>query len=258
MERSRLELLETVGTYHQGLSVDCVVIGFFKGGLRVLLNKFNTYHKWMLPGGFVYKDESVDDAILRHLRNRTGLKDVYVKQFHTFGDSGRTNIEEHREILRGKNISEESAPWFFERFVSTAYYALVEYSKVEIYSDPEDEIVGWFKIDELPELYGDHREIIKRGLESIYYQVGFIPIGYELLPDKFTMPELRQVYESILGKELDRRNFQRKMLSIGLFEKLDETRKSGAHKAPNLYTFNKAKYEAALKEGLQLLDWKFT
>jgi len=260
MNRSFLELREQGDLYHKGISVDCVVLAFYEGNLKVLLNKFNSYDKWMIPGGFVYKDESLDDAVRRHLKNRTGLKDVYLRQFYTFGELERVNIPEHKEILRGKDIPEEKALWYLDRFVSVGYYALVEYTKVQIYADPEDEIVKWFNLKDISmlNLYGDHKSIIRRALDTIYYQIGFIPIGYELLPNKFTMPELRQVYEAFLGKNLDRRNFQRKMLSIGLFEKLNETRKSGAHKSPNLYAFNKARYDEALEEGLQLVDWKFS
>ncbi|NDW18843.1 NUDIX domain-containing protein [Dysgonomonas sp. 216] len=257
MLRTAFGLSDSKNDYLPGISVDCVILGFFEGSLRVLLNKYDSYDKWLLPGGLVFRDESIEDAVDRHLKSRTGLRDIYTKQFYTFGAHDRINVEEQKSIINQYNLPEGS-DWFINRFVGIGYYALVEYSKVQIYSENEGETVSWHTINNLPALYADHKHIIQKALDDIYYQIGFVPIGYELLPDKFTMPELRQVYESFLGKELDRRNFQRKMLSIGLFEKLNETRKVGAHKAPNLYSFNKERYTEALNQGLQLIDWKFS
>lgn len=242
-------------TYLPSFSVDCVIISFDEGVLKILLNKFTDVDKWMLPGGFVRYDKDVEATAYEILDDRTGLADVYLRQFYLFGKSNRNNIEENREILANLVKSTKQEHWYLRRFVSLGFYALVEHAKVEISTDPKKELVEWFSLNQLPQLYADHGDIIKKAIYTIRVQLGFVPVGYELLPEKFTMPELRQIYESILGVELDRRNFQRKMLSLGLITKLNEKKKSGAHKAPNLYSFNKEKYEYAEQHGLQLMSW---
>ncbi len=169
----------------------------------------------MLPGGFVGKDEDPDEAMLRILKDRTGLDRVYLKQFCFFGKKTRTNLGEHEKILRELKVRPENGKWYMDRFISLGYYSLIRYDKARV-TVREYEDVDWFCLDELPPLYGDHKEIIDTAVQTIRKQIGFIPIGYELLPEKFTMPELRNIYESLLNRELDRRNFQRKMLSIGI------------------------------------------
>lgn len=241
--------------YLDSISVDCVILTFHDGELKVLLNKLKSSGKWMLPGGFVRIDESVDNAAKRVLDNRIGLEDIYLKQFHLFGECERSNKEDDTRIAEALNLSPELKSWYLRRFVTMGYYALVEYSKVKRQIINELEDVEWFPIDNLPLLHSDHRRIIEKAISSIRIQLGYIPIGYQLLAEKFTMPELRLVYEAILGKELDRRNFQRKMLSVGLILKLNEKRKNGSHKAPYLYSFNTEKYRKAEDAGVYLMSW---
>lgn len=238
------------------ISVDCFVLGYHDGNIRTLLCKFKVSDKWMLPGGFVAKDEDPDEAMERILRGRTGLKDMYLKQFYFFGKKTRVNIDEHKKILKGFEVHPDEGSWYMNRFISLGYYSLIRFDKANIMSREYEE-VAWFSLDELPELYGDHKEIIDTAMQTIRKQIGFVPIGYELLPEKFTMPELRCIYETILGRKLDRRNFQRKMLSSGYIVPLNETRKAGAHKSPNLYSFIKEKYEHAEKYGTQILSNNF-
>lgn len=241
--------------FQPGFSIDCVVLGFHNGNMKILLTKLEGMDIWMLPGGFLYKDENVDDAAKRILAGRTGLTNAYMRQFHLFGDIDRNDIEENKEILRKYGIKNVDDHWYAQRFISIGYYALVNYSRVEANSLYDDESAIWYDLDEIPKLYADHGKILRQAIESIQQQLGYVPIGYELLPEKFTMPEIRSVYEAILGRPLDRRNFQRKMLSVGLITRLDETRKNGAHKAPYLYVFNKERYEAAVEFGTQLMSW---
>lgn len=248
-------LAQANDTFLDSVSVDCVILAFHQGSLKVLLNRFKISDKWMLPGGFVHIDEDVDDAANRILKFRVGIANLYLKQFHLFGNCDRTRKEESLKMLDSWGITPEDGHWFLKRFVSMGYYALVEYSKASINVDEEVEEVGWYDLDKLPELYADHHLIIEKAINTIRIQIGIVPIGYELLPEKFTMPELRLIYEAILGYELDRRNFQRKMLSVGLINRLDEKRKNGAHKAPYLYSFNKEKYEEANLGGVHLMPW---
>ncbi|MDR0429832.1 MAG: NUDIX domain-containing protein [Tannerellaceae bacterium] len=238
--------------YCPGISLDCVIFGFHEGSLKVLLNKFTTYSKWMLPGGFIYKEEDVDDAAARTLVSRTGLANVYLRQFYLFGDVKRTSITENEDLmvrqgfgLEEKHISE----WFLQRFFSIGYYAFVEYGKATLQSNI-DENVTWFDLNDIPPLYADHNCIIEKAISNIRSQLNSIPIGYELLPEKFTLTQLRIIYETILGEKLDRRNFQRKILSAGLVCKLDEVYKKWGQKSSALYSFDKQKYKDAIKNGI--------
>lgn len=241
--------------YMPGFSVDCVILSFHEGCIKVLLNKFHPGSMWMLPGGFVRRDEDVDSTALNILNLRTGIDDVYLKQFHIFGDANRTDLKKNVEWAKQLGLDEDKQQWFNQRFITTAYFALVKFDQYAIGSKTVEEDSKWFDLRDVPRLYGDHNRILNKAIETIRMQIGYIPIGYELLPEKFTMPELRLIYETIVGKELDRRNFQRKILSIGYIKRLNETRKNGAHKAPQLYSFDKEKYELAGEYGLQIMSW---
>jgi len=247
------ETLNDIDLYHPGVSLDCVILGFHDGCLKVLLVNFNNYGKWLLPGGFVYKTEDVDTAAHRMVHRRVGLENIFLKQFYFFGDAKRTDAAENKQLLQNLNISDRVRDWFSGRFVTVGFYSLVQYMKVKSSINNRDEDFQWFKLNELPDMYGDHRQIIEKAIGSIRQQIGYVPIGYELLPEKFTMPELRTIYESIIGHEIDRRNFQRKMLSIGLVRKLNESRRGGAYKSPILYSFVKEKYDA-VKNGTMIAD----
>jgi hypothetical protein len=234
---------ETV--YQQGVSVDCVVFGFHDRMLKVLLTKFNFFHKWMLPVGFIMKDEDMDAAAYRVLKKRTGLDNIYLYQFHTFGSTVRPNLKEHRDIMAKMGLKDDRH-WIAQRFISIGYCALVEYSKVHIRPNINEEI-RWFNINEIPSLYSDHNNIVEKALSTIRTQIEIRPIGYKLLPEKFPLSELRIIYETILGQELDRRNFQRKILSSGYLTKLDEVHVKIGQKPTTLFAFDKEKCEEALK-----------
>tara|TARA_Y100001935_G_C17311810_1_gene517315 strand:+ start:16080 stop:16820 length:741 start_codon:yes stop_codon:yes gene_type:complete len=235
--------------YHPGLSIDCVIFGFHEKELKVLLLKMQNMDKWAVPGGFVKKDEDVDTAAVRVLKERASVTDVYLKQYHLFGDITRNNSAYVDKLVDKKVITDKSSLWFHQRFVTLGYYALVEFSKVTPAPDHISDSCEWVSLSELPELILDHQQIITKALHALRKQLKFQPIGKNLLPEKFTMTELRVLYETILGEELDRRNFQRKMLGYGILTKLKETRKGGAHKAPFLYCFNEEIYNRSLENG---------
>lgn len=242
------ENLQLDGKIHPGFSVDCVIITFYNNRLMILLNKLLLNNKWMLPGGFVYKDEDLEHAAYRILKNRTSLKDVYLEQFYTFGAVNRTNPDENEKLYSSYGLGDTDVRNKHSRFISTAYFALVEHSKVVIRKKEEDEC-KWFDIEEIPSLYADHNLIIEKALKHIRSQLDYLPIGFEMLPEKFTISELRRIHEGILGKELDRRNFQKKMLSSELIIKLDERRDTTSYPPPVLFCFNKEKIKE-LREGL--------
>lgn len=229
--------------YLRHLSIDCVIFGFHENELKVLLLKWNDGPR-SLPGGFVKKEESLDDAAIRVLRERTGLKDIFLRQFYTFGDPQREkNKYKYEYAAKGEWIKTT-------RFISVGYYALVEFSKVNPRPDIFSEDCQWIDIASVPKLVFDHNAILTKALETLRLSLNDHPIGYTLLPEKFTMPELQRLYETILGTSLDRRNFQKKMLGMEILQRLQIRKTGGAHKAPFLYRFDKKKYERAMKLGL--------
>ncbi|HVT86375.1 MAG TPA: NUDIX domain-containing protein [Chitinophagaceae bacterium] len=232
------------------LSVDCVIFGFHDNQLKVLLLKHRYLNIWSLPGGFIYKDEPVDAAAHRVLKERTGLNEIFLHQFHVFGDPDRYDKEFHRNDLKRDGIELNDEHWILQRFVTIGYYSLVEFSKVTPAPDTLSEKCMWWEIHKTPALMIDHRKIIDKALDTLRIQLSYQPVGYKLLPEKFTMPELQRLYETILDKKLDRRNFQRKILSFQILRRLTETKKGVAHKAPYLFSFNLKKYHKALRQGL--------
>lgn len=235
--------------YVPNLSVDCVILGFHDGEIKVLLVKWKHTEHWSLPGGFVRRTESLDDAAHRVLRERTQLRDLYLQQFYTFGALDR-NEGVVNELLEKQGLSPPDDLWLTDRVVSVGYYALVDFSRVTPVPDAFSEVCEWYDLGMKPSLLFDHDHIVARARSTLRRQLRHQPIGYNLLPEKFTMPELRQLYETILGESLDRRNFQKKMLGLGILERLDERRRGGAHRAPYLYRFDQEQYEHARREGL--------
>ena len=229
--------------YLRHLSIDCVIFGFHENKLKVLLLKWKDRDVWSLPGGFVKKTDSLSEAAKRVLQERTGLDDIFLQQFHAFGDR-------HREKNKTTILPGAKGTWMMDRFVTIGYYALVEYSKVNSQADLFSDECRWWDIHSVPELVYDHKEIFEKALEVLRLSLNDHPIGYNLLPEKFTMPELQRLYETILDKPIDRRNFQKKILGLNIVVRLNERKTGGAHKAPYLYRFDKRRYDRALKEGL--------
>jgi ADP-ribose pyrophosphatase YjhB (NUDIX family) len=232
---------EAWGIYIPNLSVDCVVFGFHDATLKVLVTRLKDKNVWALPGGYVLKEDNLEEAANRILYQRTGAENIYLQQFKVFSELNRSNgiFEDFPDTL-----------WNKQRFLSVGFYALVDFHNVNLVMDEFSDACEWISIEELPEFMMDHREIFDKALETLRRQLNHEPIGYNLLPEKFTMPELQKLYEIILNKKLNRGNFYRKMLRYDILVSLDESRKGGAHKAPSLYRFDLDKYDKALKEGL--------
>ncbi|WP_163715513.1 NUDIX hydrolase [Mangrovibacterium lignilyticum] len=252
--KSEINLNSPSSVYLSHLSIDCVVFGFHENQLKVLLLKSNFFGEWSLPGGFVGKEETLEEAATRILQERTGVEKIFLTQFRTFSDPKRKNPGFVKENMEKAGISLENFEWLNQRFLSVGFYALVEFSKVEPQPDLYSEKCEWKSVDEVGELMMDHNQILDEALETLRLQLRYQPIGYNLLPEKFTMPELQKLYETILGTELDRRNFQRKILSYKIVKRLAERRTGVAYKAPYLYCFDLDVYNKALKDGLSG-DW---
>ena len=230
------------------ISLDCVIFGFHDSELKVLTLHLKYSKKYALPGGFLKKDETLESAAKRVLKERTGLDNIFLKQFKVFSDLLRAKTNPALEDLKASGHS-PNLEFFEKRFISVGFYALVDYTKVEPKHDSFSDKCEWKNVNDDVSYMLDHKKIIDKAHEVLRVQLSYQPIGYNLLPEKFTMPELQKLYESILGKQLDRRNFQRKILSYKILNKLNERRKGGAHKSPYLYEFNLENYQKALNEG---------
>lgn len=234
--------------YLPSVSIDLVIFGFHDGQLKVLLLRWKGTDKWCLPGGRIGHDENMEAAAYRSLRERTGLSEIFLQQFHTFGDVNRYTHFGREETLNKLGLSDDVLRDFARRDVSVGYYALVEFAEVTPTPDLFTDECQWLDIDQIPPLLFDHNNMITLALKTLRRQLSYQPVGYNLLPEKFTMPALQQLYETILGQALDRRNFQKRMLSYGILERLEERKTGGAHKAPYLYRFNRENYEKVLAE----------
>jgi len=232
--------------YLSNLTVDCAIFGYHKQQLKILLGHWKGLDGLGLPGGFIKKHEPLAQAALRTLKEKTNLDDVYLEQFYTFGDTPyRVNESKiHPSIANS---------WLAGRAIAVGYYALVEFSKVTPEPDILIEGYEWHDVKKLPELLFDHNDMIARALHHLRINLYHKPIGYNLLEKKFTLPEIQSLYETILERKLDRRNFPKKLLSLGLIKDTHEVRKIGQHRSPRLYSFDKKNYNKALKEGIVLV-----
>jgi 8-oxo-dGTP diphosphatase len=233
------------------LSLDCVIFGFHDNHLKVLLLKIKHATTWGLPGGFILKEEHTDAAAARVLKERTGLDELFLQQFYVFGEPDRSDKSLHRRSMKKDGIKAGDDHWILQRFVTIGYYALVEFSYVSPLPDELSETCQWWELSEVPPLMMDHKYILEKALEALRLHINYHPVGYNLLPGSFTMPQLQKLYETILGKKLDRRNFQRKMLGYQILKRLKERKKGVAYKSPYLYSFDLNRYHKALKEGLK-------
>ena len=233
----------------RNISVDCIVFGFHENELKVMLHYARHAKSWALPGGFIGREEEIDDAARRILQEITGLENVYLQQFTVFSRLNRSTKELNQQFLANLGIQLQES-WMYERFLTIGYTALVNYTKVDIRPSLFSTDASWWNVTSVPELMLDHGEILQAALRHLQTNLNYHPIGYNLLPAKFTMPELQRLYEAILNRPLDRRNFQRKILSTGVLRKLEERKRGVAHKAPNFYSFNLKKYRQSLKTGM--------
>jgi 8-oxo-dGTP diphosphatase len=213
------------------LTVDCVVFGLDEEDLKILLIQRNLppfEGKWALPGGFVQMDETLVEAARRELREETGVQNLYLEQLYTFGAVDRDPRE---------------------RIVSVAYYALVNLNDHELMAATDARDAAWFSVDDLPSLAFDHIEIVNVAHKRLKGKVVYEPIGFELLPKKFTLTQLQQMYEKILERLIDKRNFRKKVLGMALLQELDEVQVDVSHRAARLYKFDEKKYLKLRQKG---------
>lgn len=229
--------LPEVSDYIPHIAYDSVVFGFSKGKLKILLMEYHDTGWHALPGGFVERTENLEDAVKRGLFERTGLREIYLEQFHTFGDLARFRPEVMKTILEANGYAVPDNYWMLDRFFSIAYYALIDHEKVTLTPDSLSDSITWYDIEHLPDLILDHRKIVQKALQTLRENLDRKLIGGNLLPERFTMNELQSVYEAILGQELRRTSFQRKMLSLDILDRHEKLFTGKSHKAPYLYSF---------------------
>lgn len=212
------------------VAVDCIIVGFNKNELNILLYKRNfepMKGQWSLMGGFVKSGESINEAAARVLTECTGIDDLFMEQVGAYG-----------EVTRDLG----------ERVISVAYYSLVNMDSFNAEVLKEHNAV-WTKISELPQLIFDHEQMINDTLSILKKKAATRPIGFNLLPEKFTLPQLQSLYETIYQTELDKRNFRKKLNSMDILEKLEEKDKKNSKRGAFFYMFNKEKYDKLLKDG---------
>ena len=217
------------------VAVDAIVFGYSRiDAVSVLLirRKYPPFqNEWALPGGFVLENESLEEAVNRELLEETGIKVNYLEQLYSFGEPARDPRQ---------------------RVISIAYFALVKssmFARLKASTDAEE--AAWFSIHGLPALAFDHKEILKKAIERVRSKIRYQPIGFELLDKKFPFVDLEKLYSTLLDKEIDRRNFTKKILSLGLLKDTGElAAATGAGRPSKIYQFNRRRYDQLLKEGM--------
>jgi 8-oxo-dGTP diphosphatase len=213
------------------LTVDCIIFGLDDQELKVMLIQRGLppfEGKWALPGGFVRLEETLDEAARRELEEETGLRKIFMEQLYTFSEVDRDPRE---------------------RVVSVAYYALVNLSDHQVQAATDARDAGWFGVHDVPSLAFDHAEILRLALDRLRGKLRYQPVGFELLPKKFTLSELQHLYELVLERTLDKRNFRKRVLAMDLLEETDEVQQDVAHRAARLYRFDERKYRRLAKTG---------
>ena len=219
------------------LSVDLVIIGFKGGVLKCLLLKVG--QKWVLPGGHILMDESVDTAVIRTLKERTSLEKPHFKFLRVFGNENRNFAQEFKEFFDQAGLEWNDQHWLAQRFVTLAYYSLVDIDNMTPQPGEFDEAAEWFNFDQLPDIGLDHKDIIKVARNRLKEDIQREQLTYNLLPDEFTMPELHKLHETILAEKIDRSRFQKKMLATGSFERLSKKKSDTPGSNPYQYRLKK-------------------
>jgi ADP-ribose pyrophosphatase YjhB (NUDIX family) len=223
--------------YLPHLAYDSVIFGFSGESLKILILEYHNTGWFALPGGFVLRQEDLDEAVKRGLRERTGLQDLHLEQFHTFGSMRRVRPEVMRTILKANGSAPDDDSWLLQRFVSVGYYSLIDYHRVTPKPDALADSLEWYPVEKLPPLLFDHEEMVKKAQQILRRNLDTMLVGINMLPERFTIKELQQVHEAILDKSLNRTAFQRRMLSAGVLQRHEKRYSGGSHKAPYLYSF---------------------
>ena len=215
----------------KALSIDNVIFGLDHGDLKILLIEHKegiSKGRWALPGGWIRYDENLSDAAARILKEHTGVDQLYLEQMRAFGRIDRFPLA---------------------RVVTVAFYALVSAENYPVIAGANAADVSWFSVKDVPELVYDHLEILNHGIQHLRHQVRHRPVGFNLLPEKFTLLQLQELYEAILDTKLDKPNFRRKILKMNLLTPCNEKQTGVAHRAASIYRFDKSAYQRLTEKG---------
>ncbi|WP_350293849.1 NUDIX domain-containing protein [uncultured Croceitalea sp.] len=228
------KILENGADYFlSNLSIDLVIIGYKDNKLKCLLLQLG--EKWVLPGGYIKLDESVDNAVTRILKERTLLNEPHFKFLSVFGNKDRKFTDEFKQYFDRNGLEWSNDYWINNRFVTLAYYSLVDIENTHPIPGEFDDAVAWFDFDDLPEMWLDHKTIATTARNRLKEDVQKEHLTYNLLPDEFTMPELHRLHQTVLNEKLDRSRFQKKILSTGIFERLPKLKKETPGSNPYQY-----------------------
>ena len=236
---------------HPNFSVDCVIFGFDFSDLNVILVERNLddpnngkriISDYTLAGNHVYEDEHLDEAARRVLKDLTGLENIYLEQFFTTSNPDR--LSKHVDQLWLRNIGKDPTA----RVISVCYFSLLNCKEIEIIQ--KDRNVKWYPVNKVKNLAFDHDTILRKGLAALRRKLQHEPIGFEMLPPKFTLSQLQKLYEVVFGTEFDKRNFRKKISKMKYLEQLDEKQQDVSHKPARYYTYNKDVYESTKSDVL--------
>ena len=238
----------TLKSLNENISVDCVVFGFDGTELHVLLidredEIKNVASAYALPGNLIYDNEDLNMAAERVLKELTGLSDIYLEQFGAFGDPNRIKKPEDQPWLKAVRANPNA------RVVTIAYYALIRMSDFILNPSSFAKEATWVPLKEIEHLPFDHFDILNQSLAYLRNNTKIRPVGYNLLPEKFTLNEMQKLYEAIFNKKIDNRNFRRKIINLEVLNKLDEKQEGVAHKPATYYQFNVDKYHSYIEKG---------
>lgn len=233
--------------YISNVSVDCVVFGYQHNELKVLIAKFKLGGgSWSLPGGYILMTESIDNAAARILKEKTRLEDIYLEQFRIFGEADRILNSKYRETIKTelrkfdeKRFDSEVLEWMTSRFITIGYYALVDINKVNPQPGEFDEYFEWRSVKDIPEMVHDHGDILTFALDALRQNLDKKLIGFNLLPETFTIKEVQQLYEAVYDRAFPINNFQKKIMDLNVLERLHKKFSGAASPAPYLYRFKK-------------------
>lgn len=225
------------------LSLNCVIFGFHDKKLKVIVNKLNLGEAsiLVLPGGYIAQDEDLTDAVERIVRESTGLERILFKQFEVFGEASRSFGKEFPAVLNTLSDPDKRIlNWVSKRFITVCYLALVDFNKIELKPTQFLETAQWLEVDQAKVLAMDHSRIVKSARETLLKELPHSPVASNLLPSKFTLPDLQALIEAIIGKPLDRPNFRRKILKSDMITKVGQDT-SGKRRPADLYSFKYGK-----------------
>jgi 8-oxo-dGTP diphosphatase len=239
---------KNVSELNPNVSVDCVIFGFDLEKLNVLVidrgeNQLAENVRLALPGNLIYNNENLEQAAYRVLEELTSLKDIYLEQIGAFGDPNRICKEADRAWLQSIRAEPEA------RVITVAYFSLVKMEDYMPHAASFAKNAAWIPANEITDLAFDHYDILQAARNKLKEKIKIQPIGFNLLPEKFTLSQLHKLYESILDKDLDKRNFRRKVQKLDILTQLNEKQEGVPHKPSELYKFNEEKYQELTQNG---------